>query len=57
MPIGDEIRQVLLERPRVQEIYEAAIATGMHTMREDGIDKVRQGLTSLAELGRVTAVL
>jgi type IV pilus assembly protein PilB len=57
MPIGDEIRQVLLERPRVQEIYEAAIGTGMHTMREDGIDKVRQGLTSLAELGRVTAVL
>jgi type IV pilus assembly protein PilB len=57
MPVGDEIRQALLERPRVNEIYEAAIAAGMRTMREDGLDKVRQGLTSLAEMSRVTSVL
>jgi type II secretory ATPase GspE/PulE/Tfp pilus assembly ATPase PilB-like protein len=27
----------------------------MRTMREDGIEKVRQGLTSLVEVGRVTS--
>jgi type II secretory ATPase GspE/PulE/Tfp pilus assembly ATPase PilB-like protein len=26
-------------------------------MREDGLEKVRQGLTTLAEVGRVTAEL
>jgi type II secretory ATPase GspE/PulE/Tfp pilus assembly ATPase PilB-like protein len=29
----------------------------MQTMREDGIEKVRQGLTSLVEVSRVTSVL
>ena len=33
----------------------AAAGTGMRTMREDGIEKVKLGLTSLAEIGRVTA--
>jgi type II secretory ATPase GspE/PulE/Tfp pilus assembly ATPase PilB-like protein len=27
----------------------------MRSMREDGFDKVRKGVTSLAEVGRVTA--
>ena len=29
----------------------------MRTMRDDGLEKVRRGLTSLAEIARVTNVL
>jgi type II secretory ATPase GspE/PulE/Tfp pilus assembly ATPase PilB-like protein len=29
---------------------------GMRTMRDDGIEKVKQGLTSLVEVGRVTSM-
>jgi type II secretory ATPase GspE/PulE/Tfp pilus assembly ATPase PilB-like protein len=29
----------------------------MRTMRDDGIEKVKLGLTSLAEIGRVTMAL
>jgi len=30
-----------------------AMANGMHRLRDDGLDKVRSGHTSLAEVGRV----
>ena len=35
----------------------AAARQGMHTMREDGIEKVKRGITSLVEVARVTTVL
>ena len=28
----------------------AALATGMHTLRQDGIEKVLQGLTDMSEV-------
>jgi type IV pilus assembly protein PilB len=37
------------------EIEAAARKEGMLTLREDGVDKVRGGLTSLEEVIRVTA--
>jgi type II secretory ATPase GspE/PulE/Tfp pilus assembly ATPase PilB-like protein len=33
-----------------------AIEQGMTTLRQDGLDKVADGETSLAEVGRVTGV-
>jgi type II secretory ATPase GspE/PulE/Tfp pilus assembly ATPase PilB-like protein len=52
MPVTEEIRTLVLERRGADAIAAAAARTGM---RRDGIDKVRQGVTSLAEVGRVTA--
>jgi type IV pilus assembly protein PilB len=57
MPLTDEIRALVIERRSVSEIAAAACRTGMRTMRDDGIEKVRRGLTSLAEVARVTNVL
>jgi type IV pilus assembly protein PilB len=57
MPLTDEIRAMVIERRSVSEIEEVAIRGGMRTMRDDGREKVRRGLTSLAEVGRVTTVL
>ena len=55
MPMTEEIRRLALGRAGVDAIRAVAIEQGMRTLHEDGIDKVRQGLTTLAELGRVTS--
>jgi type IV pilus assembly protein PilB len=55
MPLTEEIRALALERRGAGAIAAAAREQGMRSMREDGIDKVRQGLTSLVEVGRVTS--
>lgn len=57
MPITEEIRALSLERAGVDAIHAVAVRQGMRTMRGDGIDKVRQGLTTLTEIGRVTSSL
>jgi type IV pilus assembly protein PilB len=56
MPLNDEIRAMVIERRPVSEIADSAARTGMRTMRDDGIEKVKRGLTSLAEVARVTNV-
>ena len=57
MPVTDEIRSLILTRGGVADIAATAVATGMSSMRLDGIEKVRAGLTTLIEVGRVTAVI
>jgi type IV pilus assembly protein PilB len=51
-PTG-EIRAMILERRPAEEIRAAARANGMRTMREDGLDKVREGVTAVPEVLRV----
>jgi type IV pilus assembly protein PilB len=55
MPVNEEIRTLVLERRGADAIAAAATRAGMRSMREDGFDKVRRGVTSLVEVGRVTA--
>jgi type IV pilus assembly protein PilB len=57
MPVTEEMRVLVLEHRGVDEIAAAAERGGMRTVRDDGIRKVKQGLTSLAEVGRVTTAL
>jgi type IV pilus assembly protein PilB len=54
MTVNEEVRRVLLDHRGVDELAAAAGRNGMRSMRQDGIDKVRQGITSLVEVGRVT---
>jgi type IV pilus assembly protein PilB len=54
MIVSEEIRSLIVRRASSSEVEQVAIAQGMRTLREDGLLKVRQGLTSLAEIGRVT---
>jgi type IV pilus assembly protein PilB len=53
MPIIGEVRRVL-DRS-TEEIAEAAVAQGMATLRQDGLRLCREGVTSLAEVRRVTS--
>jgi type II secretory ATPase GspE/PulE/Tfp pilus assembly ATPase PilB-like protein len=54
MTVTNEIRALIVERARAGQIAEVAISQGMRTLVDDGLDKVRAGHTSLAEIGRVT---
>lgn len=53
MVVTDEIREMVLQRKPAGAIGEAAIAAGMRTMRDSGVEKARQGTTSIDELRRV----
>jgi type IV pilus assembly protein PilB len=53
MSLSSEIRRMALERRSSDEIREVAVREGMRRLREDGLEKVRQGLTSVAEIARV----
>ncbi|HEX8856724.1 MAG TPA: ATPase, T2SS/T4P/T4SS family [Thermoleophilaceae bacterium] len=55
MPVTREIRQLVLERRSADEISELAREQGMRTLRDDGLEKVVAGVTSISEVSRVTA--
>jgi type IV pilus assembly protein PilB len=55
MTMSDELKAMVLERARVEEIASLAQHRGMRRLRDDGMDKVRAGLTSVAEVERITA--
>jgi type IV pilus assembly protein PilB len=54
MVMSPEIRSLTLERASVDLITTVAMREGMRRLREDGLDKVKSGLTSMAEIARVT---
>ncbi len=55
MLVNDDIERLTIERAPADEIRKAAIAEGMSTLREDGLQKVRLGMTSIADVLRVVA--
>jgi type IV pilus assembly protein PilB len=54
MPVTEEIRSLAVKRASADAIADAARRAGMRQLRAEGLDKVRAGLTSFAELARVT---
>jgi type IV pilus assembly protein PilB len=54
MLASEEIRSLVLERASVDQIAAVAVRQGMRRLRDDGLEKVRQGITSMAEVARVT---
>jgi type IV pilus assembly protein PilB len=52
--ITEEIQTLILQRASTYEIRSKAIEEGMVTLRADGLKKVKQGLTTMEELLRVT---
>jgi type IV pilus assembly protein PilB len=53
MEVDDEMREMILAKASEEDMRNAAIARGMRTLREDGLEKVKQGLSSVAEVLRV----
>ncbi len=55
MPRSDEIERLTVEHASSTQIGAAARASGMQTLRTDGLLKAAQGITSLDEIFRVVA--
>jgi len=53
MTMSPEIQSMALERRPAEEVREVAVTQGMVRLRDDGLEKVRLGRTSMAEIARV----
>jgi general secretion pathway protein E len=54
--IDDTVRAQIMQRADAATIREISVARGMSTLRDDGADKVRRGVTSVSEVLRVTSI-
>jgi type IV pilus assembly protein PilB len=54
MPVGPEIKEMILEGASADELKKTAIRLGMKTLRMSGLTKVTDGVTSVEEVMRVT---
>lgn len=52
--LNESIREMILSRASSQQIKQKAVSQGMRTLRQDGLDKVLMGITTYAEVIRVT---
>jgi type IV pilus assembly protein PilB len=53
MPVTDELRRQILDQAGADEMRVTARSEGMRTLREDGLVKIKEGETSVAEVLRV----
>ncbi len=53
LQVTNEMKQLILKRSGVQEIKELAMSQGMHTLHQEGIDKILDGTSSVEEVLRV----
>jgi len=54
MPMTDEIQAIVLAGGNIQQLNEAAQRAGVRDLRQSALLKARNGVTSLAEINRVT---
>ncbi|WP_457680935.1 GspE/PulE family protein [Thermovibrio sp.] len=54
LPISKRVRKMILEGRDSEEIKEVAVKEGMRTLKMDGAQKVKMGITTVEEVLRVT---
>ncbi|RJQ50500.1 MAG: type IV-A pilus assembly ATPase PilB [Nitrospiraceae bacterium] len=54
MPVKEEIKEMILKGGSVTDIKKLAIKLGMKTLRMSGLAKIKEGVTSVEEVLRVT---
>jgi type IV pilus assembly protein PilB len=55
MPLTPRLRDLTLDRSPAGEIKKAAISEGMLTLRRDGLEKLKKGITTVEEILKETA--
>jgi type II secretory ATPase GspE/PulE/Tfp pilus assembly ATPase PilB-like protein len=55
MPITERLRGLIAKQTNSVTLLETAREEGMRTLREAAIEKVHQGVTTVAEMIRVTS--
>ena len=54
MPNTPAISNIIMAGGNAIDIYKKAIEEGMWDMRRSGLEKVKQGITSLEEISRIS---
>lgn len=54
LQINDRMRELILDRSQSKEIKREAVAKGMSTLRRSGLNKIKEGTTSVEEVLRET---
>jgi type IV pilus assembly protein PilB len=54
MPLTEEIQAIILQGGNAMQIADAALRSGINDLRKSALLKARNGVTSLAEINRVT---
>jgi type IV pilus assembly protein PilB len=55
MTITDQIRKLIIARANTRELAKVAISQGMHTLRMVGLDRSREGLSTLEQVLLITS--
>jgi len=55
MTMSPRIRDLTLDRASAGDVKQAAIAEGMLTLRRDGLEKLKRGVTTAEEILKETA--
>jgi type IV pilus assembly protein PilB len=55
MPINDQIRKLIIARASTREMAKVAINQGMKTLRMVGLDRARDGMTTLEQVLMITS--
>jgi type IV pilus assembly protein PilB len=55
MLLSEEISDLTVKEATAEAIKQVAVAQGMLTLKQDGLEKVRTGATSIEEIMRVVA--
>jgi type IV pilus assembly protein PilB len=53
LTVTSDLQKLILSSPSNDELRQVALREGMISLKDDGIDKVRQGLTTIKEIMRV----
>jgi type IV pilus assembly protein PilB len=54
MILNEELRQLIVERATAGELRAAALKRGMRMLRDDGLEKIKRGITTIEEVARET---
>ncbi len=54
MPVKDEMKVLILKGASTMELKETAVRLGMHTLRMSGLTKIKEKVTTVDEVLRVT---
>ena len=55
MILNEELRQLIVDRAITSKLRNAALKYGMKTLRDNGLDKIKNGVTTIEEVARETA--
>jgi type IV pilus assembly protein PilB len=53
MPVTEALERLIVERKSADELMRVAVAEGMVSLRQDGLQRVVQGVTTVEEISRV----